>query len=444
MQISIPQILEGRPAKWYIFLQSELGKLYLTIPWAELEGCIVLPAKKGKGAPSWFDAKGMFGLMFLKAWTGLSDEKLIDRLNTDYAMQLFCNMLLPEHELIRDKDIVGRVRGLIAKHADWGQVQRVLLGSWKQDIENTHLLLMDATCYESYIRFPTDVRLLWECCEWVHGQIGFICGAFKENRPRSKYKEQKVKQSAYSRMKKKAHKQTRKRIGSLLYLLEKLIGQLDGLLTLHPIGLPTKGHATLTTIRTVLGQQTSLHGDGQAKVEGRIVSLHKPYVRPIKRGKENKSAEFGMKVHMMQVDGINIIDMMSFNAFNECTRLKDCVVKHRVLFGACTQVGADNIYATNENRSFLTEEKVLTNFPQKGRKTTDEAVIGARKRVGTLRSTVMEGSFGNEKNHYGLGKIKAKSEQREKIWVFFGVMTANAVKIGRRREQKQQELKQAA
>ena len=46
-----------------------------------------------------------------------------------------------------------------------------------------------------------------------------------------------------------------------------------------------------------------------------------------------------------------------------------------------------------------------------------------------VRSTQLEGSFGNHKNHYGLRKIKARGAANEKVWVFFGVMSANAKKI---------------
>jgi len=33
-------------------------------------------------------------------------------------------------------------------------------------------------------------------------------------------------------------------------------------------------------------------------IEDRIVSLHKPYIRPIKRGKDGKGTEFGAKVSL--------------------------------------------------------------------------------------------------------------------------------------------------
>lgn len=44
----------------------------------------------------------------------------------------------------------------------------------------------------------------------------------------------------------------------------------------------------------------------------------------------------------------------------------------------------------------------------------------------------MEGSFGTEKEHYGLQKIKARTELIETLWIFLGLHTANAVRIAKR------------
>ena len=51
------------------------------------------------------------------------------------------------------------------------------------------------------------------------------------------------------------------------------------------------------------------------------------------------------------------------------------------------------------------------------------------------RATRMEGSFGTEKQHYSLDKIKARTELNETLWIFFGVHTANAVRIAKRMAQ---------
>lgn len=61
--------------------------------------------------------------------------------------------------------------------------------------------------------------------------------------------------------------------------------------------------------------------------------MSKPYVRPIVRGKETKSVEFGAKCNNILIDGISFIEKLSFNAFNEGTRLKHCVTLAQKLTG---------------------------------------------------------------------------------------------------------------
>ena len=59
-----------------------------------------------------------------------------------------------------------------------------------------------------------------------------------------------------------------------------------------------------------------------------------------------------------------------------------------------------------------------------------------------IRSTVLEGSFGNEKNHYQMNKIKARTECNEKVWIFFSLLTCNAMQIGKRMQAAKKAAKQ--
>jgi len=54
-------------------------------------------------------------------------------------------------------------------------MQAVLAGARKPYIENPNIMLEDAICYESYMRFPTNVKLLWERVDWMHGQMKWVC-----------------------------------------------------------------------------------------------------------------------------------------------------------------------------------------------------------------------------------------------------------------------------
>ncbi len=57
------------------------------------------------------------------------------------------------------------------------------------------------------------------------------------------------------------------------------------------------------------------------KTQDRIVSISKEYIRPIISGKETEGVEFSAKVNKMLVGGIGFIGHLSYDAFNEGTRI---------------------------------------------------------------------------------------------------------------------------
>ena len=136
---------------------------------------------------------------------------------------------------------------------------------------------------------------------------------------------------------------------------------------------------------------------------------------------------------MLQVDGISFIEYFSYDNFNEGTRLQSTIDLQQRYFGACHQIGADAIYATNANRKYCTENKIATSFVAKGNEgKVKEQKSQMRSILGKVRSTVLEGSFGNEKNHYHMNKIKARTQNNEKVWIFFSLLTCNAMQIAKR------------
>jgi len=423
------------------FRDSELGRLHSTIPFRELAKCFQSnPRRCPQGVKAIFSLEGGLGLMFLKHYTQLSDAKLISRLNTDWHFQMFCGLSPKVDYGIKDKDTVGRWRRFFGLRMNISELQDRLVQAWGADLEHTQVSMQDATVYESYIKFPTDVKLLWDCVEWVHNQIAGLCDRHRLPRPRSKYKSQKIKQISFSKKRKKSKKEDRRRRSALLYLLTKLLKQLQSLLNLGSKvveSLKPEVFERIRTIRRVLQQQRYHFDHPEKSIPDRIVSLYKPYLHPIVRGKENKPVEFGAKVHQLQIGGCNFIEHLSFSAFHEGNRLKKAIWQQRTWFGTVRQVGADGIYANNRNRTWCREQGITTSFKPKGRQGKHiEQKKAMRNTLSNIRSTVLEGSFGNEKNHYLLRKVKARTKETEIAWIFFGVHTANAVKITKVRMRK--------
>ena len=176
------------------------------------------------------------------------------------------------------------------------------------------------------------------------------------------------------------------------------------------------------------------------KITRRLLDLlSKPHLRPIVRGKEVKSVELGAKVNNILVDGISFIEKLSFNAFNEGSRLVHCLKMHKRLFGVeAKKVGGDTGYAGTENRDYCKANGIQTSFVKRGRpfgeKKKEKDLV--RKELARVRTTAMEGSFGTQKEHYDLRRVKARTKRTEILYIFFCIHTANVVQLADRIEQR--------
>jgi len=430
----------GRSLDWQLFLATPLGKIYQTIPFRAITD-LLPPKKSNAGTKGWFSPSGGLGLQILKHYYKQSDKKLIEQLNDNWVMQYFCGICLKKGERIKDEEVVGRWRSYFGKNLDIDLAQYVICQKWQPQMEQSQTNLSDATCIESYVRYPTDAKLLWECVDYLWHQLRKLSRAIGLPMFRSKYKDLQKDYLSYSKRRRKTYKQTKKMKRRLLYLLNKLLELTPGIIAywkkerplLEKYPVKRNFFERLPTIKQVLTQQQLMFTEGINKVKDRIISLAKPYLRPIVRGKENKRVEFGMKVNVMQVDGINMIEHGSFDAFNEGTRLKKTVWKHRRYYGLLQLLGADGIYATNKNRKFCKQQGIFTGFVPKGKQGKNkEQQSQLRNLINKERATRLEGSFGTVKNHYLLDKVKARKEHTEKAWIFFGFLTADIVAMSKK------------
>ena len=217
----------------------------------------------------------------------------------------------------------------------------------------------------------------------------------------------------------------------LLALLCKMLGEIRRQMRVHSCeGLLSDKQLNMLGIITRVYRQQKNHfksGDSRESIPNRIVSLDKPHIRPIVRGKETKTVEFGAKSNNILIDGV------SFNAFNEGTRLKHCVSLSNKLTGVpVKKIGGDQGYSGNDNRTFCKENGIETSFTQKGRTGKNEVKNATERELARVRATEMEGSFGTQKQHYGLRKIAARIKSTEILLIFFGIHTATVVNLARR------------
>ena len=222
-------------------------------------------------------------------------------------------------------------------------------------------------------------------------------------------------------MRRKTNKKRIPLTRALLHLPKKINRELDDLENDVDFEMPKLYHKRRRVIKKIHSQQQLLFAKGE-KPKNRIVSIHKDYLRPIVRGKEIKSIEFGAKVNKLQIDVINFIQKISFDNFNEGTQFKNTIYKAQGLSKTRVKIaGADAIYATNKNRVFATNKQIQTDFKPKGKPSKHHKQQKQLKILITKeRASRLEGSFGKEKEHYHLNKIKAKTKATEILWIFFG------------------------
>ena len=423
------------------FKTSEVGRIHAILPLHEMAisfGLIDPHPRKRVGRKSYFSPEGKVALMFLKSYTGLSSPKLMEQLNANIHYQIFCGIRICTRNPLANYKLIDDIALELSNRLKIQNQQEALAEAWKPYMKNLDTLYTDATCYESAMRYPTDAKLLWECIEKAYPMM---CGASRElgiHRMRTKYHDIARDHMAYVKQRRHAQKKTDRMIRRLLGLLGKILAELRRLDRENPcVGLfSDKQLAEIETITKIYRQQCKHHESGHAResIPNRIVSINKPYVRPIVRGKEKKKVEFGAKCNNILIDGVSFIEKLSFNAFNEGTRLVHCVKLAEKLFGEkITRLGGDCSYSGNENRSFCSEEGIVTSFSQKGRKReTTAAVSAVRKELARVRATAMEGSFGTQKEHYELNRINGRIKKTEILIIFFGIHTANAVQLAKR------------
>lgn len=315
---------------------------------------------------------------------------------------------------------------------------------WRPYMENLDTMYTDATYYESEMQYPTDAKLLWEGIEKSYATMCELSSRLGIHRPRTKFLDVQKANLTYRKQRKHSRSQTRKITRRLLDLLDKILKEIHEVVRDHENAenlLTVREKSDMGIITRMYRQQKNhfQNNDSRESIPNRIVSLSKPHLRPIVRGKKVKSVEFGAKVNNILVDVISFIENLSFNAFNEWTRLMHCLKMHKKLFGGeAKKVGGDTGYAGTENRDYCKVNGIQTSFVKRGRpfgeKKKEKDLV--RKELARVRATAMEGSFGTQKEHYDLRRVKARTKRTEILYIFFGIHTANVVQLADRIEQR--------
>jgi IS5 family transposase len=408
-------------------------KIESLITWEEIE------SKYSKyfsdiGRPA-SDCRLVIGLLLLKHMTGLSDDGIVALVTENPYMQVFCGFdqfvtkAKTKKKLIIDPSTLSNARKRLGKtyFAELeGEAERILV---ERKIIKGRGMMLDATVFPEYIRYPTDTGLLNEAREWTVRQIkrlGRELGTTVRTHCRSARKAY----LNFSKKRTKSRKLIRKATKSLLQYLRRNVKQMQVLVDeagRQGIMIGKNVLGRFDVVRTVIDQQYEMYRRKMIRIEDRIVSLHRPWTRPIVRGKSgDKRVEFGPKASLSYVDGFVFLDHMSSDNFAEADRVNAQIEHYESLFGhKPPYVTADKIYGNHENRKLLANHEIRSAFEPLGRKARLQNPSDRWRKQKQRERNRIEGSFGHVKNHFDLDKIKYYIEDGPEIWVRLGLVGMN-------------------
>jgi hypothetical protein len=292
-------------------------------------------------------------------------------------------------------------------------------------------LLLDATVAEQAIRYPTDLTLLNEARELSEKIIDHLYPHTDEaHKPRTYRRKARQQYLALVKRKRPSNQTRRRAIKQQLQYLRRNLKHIQRLIDYFPPAtrLPLPGWLLYRywVIQHVYDQQWQMYRNKTRRCADRIVSISQPYVRPIKRGKVNKSVEFGAKLSVsMNGDGIACVDKLHWSAQLESQDLPVQVERYRERYGYYPKkVIADPIYGTRLNRKYLKDRGIAFAGKPLGRpkKVTPEnasqiKALKRQRREEYLLRIPIEGKFGQGKGGYRLNQIRAKRADTSFAWI---------------------------
>jgi transposase, IS5 family len=293
-------------------------------------------------------------------------------------------------------------------------------------LENKGKVIYDATACPQDIAYPTDLTLCSDAREKSEELIDKLYNPeLHASKPRN-YREVARKEYLKTAQKKnKSKKEIRKAVKKQLSYLRRNITSIDKLLDAYPtIPLNPKDYKYMLVIRTLYDQQSSMIQNYVHTIEDRIVSIHQPHVRPIVRGKAQAKVEFGAKIHISLIDGITLLDEISWDAYNEGSHMMTYVENYYRRFGFYPrELLADKIYCTRENRMKLKKKGINLKAKPLGRPSAVTVHVSPGER------NPVEGKFGQAKTAYGLGRIGARLKETSESWIASIILVLNLVKL---------------
>ena len=405
----------------------------------------LFPSKLGRPA---LTARMALGALIIQLRMKLSDRRLVQEIGRNPYYQYFIGMaarqtkcpfrhgVLPELRKRFGAEFLAAVNETILRQAKPTPEHAGKEGERPSPGGNLGTMILDASCPPSNIRYPQDFSLLNEAREKLDAMIDKLHAMVEEpRRPRTYRKVLRKAYLAMAKAKKRPAKKMRSLARVMLCAVKRNLGFVDAYLAKGLSLADKRDVRNLDAIRRLYVQQKEMFDEKKHRVADRIVSIAQPYLRPIARGKAKAPVEFGAK-YGVSVDekGHARLEKISFDAYNECTVLKDALERYRERAGRYPgRVLVDQVYRAKENREYCERRGVKMSGRKPGRPPSDgkerRKAERAERRDDVDRIEVGR-FFSRDKRCFGAGLVMTKLSNTTLGCIALAVLVANLFDAG--------------
>lgn len=438
--------------------KSRWIKLAEVMPWEALSEVYNQALSSDTGRPG-LSARLAVGALIIKHMLKLSDEETIEQIRENPYLQYFLGYPCYRYDHGFEPSLFVTIRKRLGE-VSLSTINQLFIDHTKRSdtekksgksaspapesdassrddteepvIERRGMLLVDATVAPSDIKYPTDLDLLNQARENSERLIDRLYESSPEKeKPRTYRRNARKAYLSVSKKRRKSGKDVRRGVKAQLGFVARNIRTIDRLLDEKegPFLLSYKDQRRLWIIREVYRQQEEMYRTESKRIDGRIVSISQPYVRPIVRGKAGAKVEFGPKISASVVDGNVFLDRIGWDAYNESADIQTQVENYFKRFGYYPEVViSDTIYGTRDNRRYLKKQNIRYSGTPLGRpaKNTDTSKKAAKRRKAEagIRNRI-EGAFGVGKRRFGLDLVMTKLRETSENWIAMVIFVMN-------------------
>jgi len=429
-----PQSLIGR-SLFGVSLESLIPKdhpkkvILDKLPWDEL----VAIAKRAYISDYWKDMPNPRVMIGLFVWHALGD-KTYREVADDFSFHSLCAYACGFEEidvrkinnstLVKFEEHLGEENILEIKDI----IEKMSVDNQPPNSKGRHS--GDTTVFESNITFPTDIKLMETVRLFLVDDIIKLFQNEIDQKHRTYSRVARGEYLNFAKKRKSGKKQIQKTKKKQLQFLRRNIDQAEQVMTAmqnkidnsngkvenlfgENITVELKSKADkkafkklktkLETAKQIYKQQLDFY-NGE-KITERIVSFHRPQVRPIFRGKAQKTTEFGVKTFLSIMGKAVILCKTSYENFYDGKGFKEAIENMKNKKYPEKEVIGDK--GNGGMCGFLKKNNIIDGIEKRGKRKKDPPI--PKKRFVTGRNR-MEGGNGTLKNVFIKNRLRAKTD----------------------------------